>query len=537
MHVGPTKRGAPLASEGKSLYARGLSMNSATGAIAESSIGGSVSAPERLTTRSLKRGAWALATMTCLLGCGSKTAEPQAPAGPVTARASDASHRESVAITIYNSNFGLVREARRVRLDQGLVELAFADVAAFIQPETVYIKSLDDPKALTVLEQNYRYDLLTPAKLLEKNVGQKIRIARYNEKRGEEEVKEAEVVAVEGGVVLRIDGELVTGAEGRLIFPRVPENLVSKPSLVWLLASQKPEQRVEVSYLTSEMKWQSDYVLVLNTDDTRADLSGWVTLDNRSGTSFKNAELKLVAGDVQRVVPPPAPAPMEESYGYTFGESDAAKPAFREEGLFEYHLYTLERPTDLLNNEQKQVSLLEAHDVPVKKRLVVVGQEHWYGARYGEVLRNQKVSAFVEFENSEKSQLGMPLPKGTLRVYKASKTGALEFVGEDTIDHTPRDEKVEVHLGESFDVVVDQKQMEYRRLSNCSDESAWEVSLRNHKDVLELVDVEEPVSGDYSIESSTHPAVKKDAKRFVFSISVPARGEVKLSYRVRVTHC
>jgi hypothetical protein len=537
----------PVASEPRLLYPRGPIMKTADQA-AERSVRGSASSATahlksetRLASTKLGRthlwaSALALAGLSWLVGCGSKPPEAKAPPGPSTLRTSDASARESVAITVYNSNFGLVREARRVHLDQGRVELSFADVSAFIQPETVYMKSLDDPEALTVLEQNYRYDLLTPEKLLEKYVGQKIRVARYNEKLGTDEIQEAEVVSVEGSPVLRINGEIVTGSSGRLIFPRVPENLVSKPTLVWLLESQKPEQRVEVSYLTAEMKWQADYVLVLSADDKRADLSGWVTLENRSGASYKNAELKLVAGDVQRVAPPLAP-PAPEAYGYAFEEQAAPAPSFREEGLFEYHLYTLERPTDLLDNEQKQVSLLEAHDVPVTKKLTVRGQEYWYSSRQGQVLKNQKVSAFVEFENSEKSELGMPLPKGTLRVYKASQSGALEFVGEDTIDHTPRDEKVHVHLGESFDVVVDQKQIEYRRLSNCAEESVWEVALRNHKDLPEVVDVEEPVSGDYSIESSSQPVTKKDAQTFTFTVPVPARGEVKLSYRIRITHC
>lgn len=471
-----------------------------------------------------------------LLGACGKSAPPEVPPGPAKPRASDKADRESVAITIYNSNFGLVRETRNVKLDRGRVALSFADVSAHIQPETVHLRSIDDPNALTVLEQNYRFDLLTPRKLLEKYVGKKVKIVRNNEKLGTEEIKEAEVLAVDGGTVLRVDGEIVSGEPDRFIFPELPKNLVEKPTLVWLLGSQAPEQRLEVSYLTSEMRWEADYVLVLGKDDDVADLSGWVTLENKSGASYEDAELKLVAGDVQRIVPPVAP--QEEGYGYEYAESAAPPaPAFAEEALFEYHLYTLSRKTNLLDNEQKQVSLLEASKLPVKKRLIVQGQNYWYTSRQGQVLTNQKVSAYIDFDNSEKNKLGQPLPKGTIRVYKASQGGALEFVGEDSIDHTPRDETVSIKLGESFDVVADQKQVDHRVLGSCSSETAWEIALRNHKDRAEIVEVEQPVSGSYEIVQSSHASTKKDAQTFSFGVTVPARGELKITYRVRNTYC
>jgi hypothetical protein len=493
-------------------------------------------ARRRRHTYAAFRALSSLFVMAFAVACGGSAKGPTAPPGPPALRSSDEKTREDVAVTVYNSNLGLVREVRHVKLASGRVELAFADVSAHIQPETVHIRSLTDPKQLSILEQNYRYDLLRPDTLLAKYVGKKIKVARYNEKLGTEEIREAEVLSVEGGTVLRIDGEIATQFYGRYLFPNLPANLVSKPTLVWLLDSGLPEQKVEVSYLTGELKWQADYVLVLGADDKKADLSGWVTLHNRTGTSFKNAELKLVAGDVNQVPPPQAPMPPAEDYGYEFAEA-AAAPAFKEEGLFEYHLYSLERRTDLLNNEQKQVSLLEAHDVPVEKKLVVRGQEYWYASRQGQVLKEQKVSAYLKWENSEKSHLGMPLPKGTVRVYKASQGGSLEFVGEDFVDHTPRDEEVEIKLGDSFDVVVDQKQTEYREYSSCVHDSTWEVELRNHKDVAEVVDVEEPVSGDYTIESASHTFIKKDARTFIFTVPVPARGATKLVYRVRTRYC
>jgi hypothetical protein len=486
------------------------------------------------TRRAVDHGAWLL--LLSALGCA-KPMAPQPPAGPTLARSSDAATRESVSVTVYNSNFGVVRETRRCELGKGRVSLSFADVSAHIEPQTVHIRGLDQPDALRVLEQNYRYDLITPDTLLKKYVGKQLKVARYNEKLGQDEILPAELLAVENGPVLRIAGEVVTGFPGRFIFPSLPDNLVAKPTLVWLLGSTLERQRVEVSYLTSAMTWRADYVLVLSDDDTRGDLNGWVTLDNQSGTSFENAELKLVAGDVQRVTPPQPQ--MQEMVRIAADAAPMAEPApgFRQESLFEYHLYTLERPTDLLDKEQKQVSLLEAHGATLEKRLLLRGLDFWYGAKYDKVLEDQKVEALVTLWNKKENQLGMPLPKGTVRVYKADKSGALQFVGEDAIDHTPEDEKVEIKLGNAFDIVADQTQTDYRRLSKCVSETAWKVALRNHKDTSESVDVEEPVSGDFEVVESSHPAKKKDAHTLSFELPVPARGTVELTYRVRVTSC
>jgi hypothetical protein len=466
-------------------------------------------------------------------GCGGPP--PRSTPGPVTAKSSTSAGRQKLAITIYNSDFALVREERTLALAKGRVELAYADVSAHIQPETVHLRGLEAPNALEVLEQNYRYDLLTPEKLLEKYVGKQVKVVRYNEKLGVEETKLADVLSVENGPVLRIDGEVTSGVSGRFVFPDVPPNLVAKPTLVWLLSSNVEEQRVEVSYLTSNLSWRADYVVVLDAADKKADLTGWVTLANTSGTSYENAELKLVAGDVQRIVPPPQAEPMMDAEAAP--AAPPPPPQFKQESLFEYHLYTLQRPATVLDRETKQVSLLEAHGIDVEKKLEFRGAESWYHGAYGEIAQNQKVSVYVEFQNSEKNALGMPLPKGTLRVYKADQSGAQQFVGEDAIDHTPRDEKVEVKLGEAFDVVADRKQMSWTALGDCASESAWQLEFRNHKDSAETVHDLEPVNGDWEIVQSSQPAVKKDAHTFEFVVPVPARGATKVSYRVRIRWC
>jgi hypothetical protein len=467
-------------------------------------------------------------------------APPRAPTrAPAVARQSDKGQRESVAITVYNQNFGVVKDTRRLALARGLVELSFKDVAANIQPETVQLHALSSGARLQVLEQNYRYDLLSPSKLLEKYVGKRISVYRYDEKTGAEEKKSAEVLSVEGGVTLRIDGEITTAsgtasAAWRYAFPEVPRTLLEKPTLVWLLDSDRDEQRVELTYLTQNLNWRADYVLKLSADDSQADVNGWVTLDNKSGTSYENAALRLVAGDVNRVVPEVA-VPLAEVAMDSAAVQE--KPQFREEGLLEYHLYTLERPTSLLDKETKQVSLLSAEGVAVVKKLVLNGQPYFYRGRYGQLASNEKVGVFVSFQNTDKNRLGMPLPKGTVRLYKADASGALQFVGEDAIDHTPRDEKVSLKVGEAFDVVADHVQKDWSQISNCLAEGSYEIELRNHKDDAIQVEVNEPAGGDWELLSQSHPSTKVDAATFRFDVKVPARGFSKVSYRIRVRYC
>jgi hypothetical protein len=480
-----------------------------------------------------------------LLGCGRPKAPTGTPTfdGPTQPGISSANERERVSITVYSngaygSGFGLVREIRKTQFPAGKVALEWRDVPAHIQPETVHIKALGQENGLFVFEQNYRYDLLSPAKLLEKYVGKKVRMLRWNEKLGVDESFEAEVLSVDGGVpVMKIGNEITSGFPGRIAFPEVPANLVAKPTLVWLLGSAQAKPRVEVTYMTHQIGWRADYVLALDANDQMVDLNGWVTLDNKSGASYENAELKLVAGDVNRVrqtfEDEDGPADMEKSKDDKKEES-----GFKEEGLFEYHLYTLGRPTTVRDNEQKQVTLLSANGVGVEKKLIFPAQSYWYRGNYGQVVSNQKIAVFLDIQNTEKNKLGVPLPKGIVRVYKADASGARQFVGEDAIDHTPRDEKIRVKMGDAFDVVGDRKEISWTPLyGSCGSESSWEISLRNHKDSAVSVEVFEPVGGDWEIVSSSLPANRRDSSTFTFDAKVPAKGETKITYRVRVKWC
>jgi hypothetical protein len=457
-----------------------------------------------------------------------------AQATSIVKRQSSATDRKEVSITVYNGGFGLVREVRDVDLTGGTVALEFRDVASQIQPETVTIKP-QLAGAFSILEQSYRYDLLTPQKLLEKYVGKKVKVYRWNEKLGKDEAFDADVLSVQGGQsVLKINGEITYDFPGRIAFPDVPQDLIAKPTLVWTLSSAQPKQKLEVSYLTHGLSWRADYVLVVNENDTLGDLTGWVTLNNTSGATYENAKLKLVAGDVQR-------ASDGEYYPHRAYAKATAAPmggaGFHEEGFFEYHLYTLSAPTTVMQNEQKQVSLLSAAGAGVKKTLILNGQRYWYSSRYADRTDTQKVGVYLDLQNSEANHLGMPLPKGIVRVYKADSSGGKQLIGEDSIDHTPKDERVRVKMGESFDVVAERKQTDYKVLGTCTAESAYEIVLRDHKDTAETVEIVEPVGGDWEVLSSSIPSQKRDQQTLVFDAKVPAKGETKVVYRIRVRWC
>ncbi|HEY1959191.1 MAG TPA: hypothetical protein VGH28_26435 [Polyangiaceae bacterium] len=470
-----------------------------------------------------------------LAACGGPAAKN---AGPTSSRISRSDTRKSVSVTVYNDGFGLVREVRDVDLGTGRVSLEFRDVSSQIEADTVHVKSLAKGNPISILEQNYRYDLLSPQSLLKKYEGKKIRLYRWNKTTGKDEAVDAEVLSVnDNQPVLRVGNEVTYGFPARFSFPEVPDNLIAQPTLVWLLDSDAPKQPLEVTYLSQGFGWAADYVLTIGEEAaggmSSADLHGWVTLKNETSTSYENARLKLVAGNVQRVR---ERLEKDESEDDRDGVAEE-RQQFKEESFFEYHLYTLDRPTTLLSNEQKQVTLLEGHGVQVHRQLIFYGASYYYRGSYGQVVSNQKVGVYLEIQNEEKNHLGIPLPKGTIRVYKADKSGAAQFIGEDAIDHTPRDEQLRVKMGDSFDVVGDRTQTDFKQISSCVDETTWEIALRNHKDTADEVLVYEPIEGDWEILGSSIPYQKKDAHTFTFRANVGARGETKITYRVRVRWC
>jgi hypothetical protein len=446
--------------------------------------------------------------------------------------------QQDVAVTIYNEDLALVRDQRQVNLPQGPVDLALREVSARIRPETALLRSLTRPGGLTILEQNFDFDLLTPRKLLEKYVGKVVQLVRTHPETGEDRYETARVLAANDGVVLKIGDRIETGVPGRLVYPDVPANLRDRPTLVVSLDNaQAGQQDMELSYLTGGLGWRADYVAELNAEDTALDLSGWVTLTNQSGTTYHDALLQLVAGDVNRV------RDDMRLRGDMVMEATMAKaaPQMSEEALFEYHLYTLQRPTTIKDNQTKQVSLLNAAGVAVNKEFRLQGSPYYYRGQQGDLGQKLKVGVFVEFDNRKKDNLGMPLPKGIVRVYKQDQQGRPQFVGEDRIDHTPENETVRLKLGDAFDVTADRKQTDFRKLSgdsryNYRFESAYEIRLKNAKDEAVTVTVAEPVPGDWRMLQESHPHAKPSADTALWKIRVPAKGEAVLIYRLEVQY-
>ena len=436
--------------------------------------------------------------------------------------------QKDVMVTIYNGNLGLVKDVRETRLPTGLHETEFTDVAAQIDPTTVHLKSLTDPAGLRILEQNYEYDLLSSQKLMEKYVGRMVRL--YNT---DGTYLEAKLLST-AGPVFEINGQIHLGHNGRLVLPSLPENLVSKPTLVWLLRNALAgPQRVEASYLTGGITWKADYVLVLNPADTKADVTGWVTIDNRSGATYGNAALKLVAGDVNRAVDGRRSQRAMEIATKAASMAEAARD-FKSEGFFEYHLYTLDGRTTIKDNQTKQLTLMAAGDVPVVKQLIYYGAQDYYRTSYGVPMSNQKIGVYFDIKNSKDNRLGVPLPKGKVRVYKADASGSQQFVGEDWIDHTPKDERVKIKMGDAFDLVGERTQKEWRKIASNLYEVEWEISLRNHKKEDQTVTVIEPVPGDWQVLTSTHAWEKPEAHTLKFQVPVPKESASKLTYRVRL---
>lgn len=442
--------------------------------------------------------------------------------------------QESVAVTIYNGDLALIKDVRKVQLKKGLNAIALRDVSAQIRPETALLRSINAIGSLSLLEQNFDYDLLSPAKMLEKYVGKTVTVIKTNPATGAETSEKATVLSANNGIVMKIGNRIETGMPGRIVYDDLPENLRDRPTLITQVNNQVTEtQTVELSYLTGGLGWKADYVAELNAKEDRLDLSGWVTLNNTSGASYKNAKLQLVAGDVNRVQD--QMRTMAKSMRGDMMMAEAAAP-MAEEGLLEYHLYRLDRPTTIAENQTKQVALLSASSIPTQKSLLLRGADYYYQSQYGEIGSKMKVDVFVEFDNKEATKLGIPLPKGIMRVYKKDSQGNAQFVGEDAIDHTPKNETVRLKLGSAFDVTADKKQTDFKKASNREYRTAFEITLKNTKNEPVTVTVQEPIGGDWSILSESAPHTKVNSHLAQWKIKVPAEGEAKLTYRAIVKY-
>jgi len=442
-----------------------------------------------------------------------------------------------IAVTIYNENLALVRDQRSISMPVGVHDLAIRDVSGQIRPETALLGSSGGSASMHLLEQNFDFDLLSPESLLQKFIGKEIRAVSINPATGNETIETATVLATNQGLVLQFADRIETGFPGRLIFDRVPDNLRDRPTLVLKVDNKDASpQTIRLTYLTGGISWKADYVASLNEDETSLDLNGWVTLTNQSGTSYPQALLQLVAGEVQQVQ-----EAMLQNRGLDMMMAAApAKEAMSEESLFDYHLYTLERPTTIANQQTKQVALMDASSVPVNKRYIVEGQGQLFGGRYSGKQSND-VGVFIELVNDAESSLGVPLPAGIMRVYKNDSAGRAQFIGEDRIDHTPRGEEIKLKLGNAFDVTAESVQTGFTKVQsvgqyNFSAEVSQRITLKNAKDIPVQVTLREYIPGDWKILSEPAPHHKTSSNTVEWKINVPADAGVTHEYTALVRY-
>lgn len=442
--------------------------------------------------------------------------------------------QQSISLTIYNSNLALIRDTRKIKLPKGEQTLAFKEISSQIQPETALLKG----GSVDVLEQNYEFDLLSPDSLLRKYVGKEITLVRTKGDDDEEYRVKAKVLSVAGGVVLQIDDHIETTVAGRIIYPDVPDNLRERPTLTMVVENtSSTEQELELSYLTGGLSWKADYVATLNKNDDRIDLKGWVTLINNSGSSYEKAKLQLVAGDVHRAPVARDIMPMAAEMSRTM--VDGARKNMEQESLFEYHLYSVARPTTILQNQSKQIALLQENNGIVTKELVLrSNNQNYYYAKVGEIEKKVGVGVYLKIRNDKASNFGLPKPAGTVRVYKEDGSGFSQFIGEDTIDHTPENEIIKINLGKAFDVTADRVQTDFSIIRGADKnqrihESAYAITIKNAKPEDVEVRVEEKIPGDWQILSESEQHTKKDAITASWLMKVKAKGSATLRYRVR----
>jgi len=426
----------------------------------------------------------------------------------------------TLSLTVYNQDFALVKDVRTLDLERGAQVVRIDDVASAIEPTSVHFAALDHPGAVQVTEQNYQYDLAGAERLLQRYLNHSLSAVLEDGT-----VQTGTLLSYDGSwLVLQGDGGVSLVARDQLRnveMGSLPGGLVVRPTLVWNVRSERAgSERAEISYLTNQIGWHAEYVAVVNASDTRLGLDGWVSLDNRSGASYENAKLKLVAGDVRRVRQP-QPYPVAED---AMRSLKAAAPQFEERGFFEYHIYVLDTPATVADRETKQLALFPSAGAGVKKILT-----------YDATQDPTKVAVQLEFENSRANGLGMALPAGTVRVYKEDADGALEFAGEDHIDHTPRDETVRLTVGNAFDVVGERTRTNFEKIGTRAQEETFTVQVRNHKDERVRVTVVEHLFGDWKILSAEPDYTKKDSNTVEFPLDIPADGDVTVTYTVRTT--
>jgi hypothetical protein len=445
--------------------------------------------------------------------------------------------RQRVTVTVYQNDVGLVREVRRLRVPRGIVRIHVQDIASTLDPATVSVTARDGEATFAVLEQTYAYDVLKPDRLLERSVGKELTLVRRLMANGVEQLVPVKAVLLayrDGQAVWKIGDEVVIQpAIAEIRFPSIPEGLTAHPTLLWMVRNEAGSEReLEVSYLAGGLSWEAQYVLVVDEAERAGDLNAWATITNRSGVAFRQAELRLMAGEIQRVG---SERPGDVRLFAMARESHPQAPDVREQEVSEYHVYAFDRPVTLAHNETKQLALVTARGVSLRKEYVVTGREYYYRqpVEPGQPMR-EPVRVTLSFKNAGGHGLGLPLPAGTVRIYKRDPQAGLQLLGEDRLPHTPRDEWARITIGRAFDLIVERQQTVFQRIGQDVYESEYELLVRNRKDEDVTLTVIEPVRGNWEVIRSTFPWERAGAFAIRFTVPVARGAEAKLIYRVRV---
>lgn len=428
-----------------------------------------------------------------------------------------------LSVTIYNNNLALVQDTREIPIAAGRQKLEFKDVSAAIRPETVSLSA----SGLSVIEQNFDYDLLTPDKLMEKAVGQQVKIVRTNPGDGKETTETATVLAANDGVVLKIGDRIEVlrddGVPTRVIFDKIPENLRARPTLSVTVEAEKAGPRLAtLSYLTTGLSWKADYVAMFDEAKGALDLQGWITLGNQSGTAFQNAETQLVAGSVNTLA--------DGANGY-----QRPRPAIRQAGtesgtgerIADYYLYPLPQRTTIASEQNKQVGFLSAQGVAAKKVYEV--RQSWFSTQADP----QSATVAIQFSNAKLAGLGSQLPAGVMRIYMRDKAGDPKFVGENAIDHTPAGSELSIKTGDAFDVTAQSTLVSDEKASKTRSRYAMKVLLRNARPEPVTVELRQGGLGqDGEVKAESLKSRRIDARTLGWSVPVPANGETTLTFTV-----
>lgn len=447
-------------------------------------------------------------------------------------RMSTIANRQLVNLTIYNGGTALVHDRRFVVLNAGINRIAWRDVSASMDPTSALLEAVGTSDKIVVLEQNFDFDLLDPSALLQKYVGRQVTVVHEARFAGERDTREtARILSLNGGIVLQYRDRIETEVRGHIIFPVSSANLRDRPTLdLDIDSGQSGTEVLDLSYLTTGLTWRADYVGVVSEDESHLSLTGLVTLSNTSGEAYDDAHLQLVAGNVNVVQPAMGVATALR----TIARVNAGGVA--QENYFEYHLYTLARPTTILDKQTKQLALLAARGIPIKKTLELRGSPDYYRDSEPDIGDRLPVGAYVTFQNRG-GELGIPLPGGIVRLYKNDSRRLSLFLGSDEIDHTPRNETVRLHLGDSFDVTARKRQTDFHLSSYCSSDSSYQIVISNAKTTAENVLVVEPIPGDWQIVNENMPHVKSSAQTASWNVRIPPGERSTLNYTARVNWC